>query len=527
MKVEDLVDEGSVAARDRRGVIIGLKTEVDSVSDLLEHVPASVGEGREVYRRGLILALDCAARRAFPDCRLWVEHSLSLGYRCRLENRPPLPSEEIVAVLSRHLTRVVEDDRPIDWVEVENPKDSPEDCRGLLRWSEDNGPTRVNVLEDSCAFAMGPAVPRTGHLETWELKPTGRDFVLRFPGSVSWPEISPWEPRPKLAREFDLEERHGARMGVRTIDELNRRTREDGGRRVVVMSHFYQTFRLVQIVQSLQEGFPKKRLITIAGPSSSGKTTVARLLNTYLRAKGFGAKTVSVDDYFKNRADTPLGSNGRPDFECLEALETQLFGRHLGLLLGGDEVRLPRFDFHSGTRKDDVVPMRLAETDFLIIEGIHGLNDMLTPGVDPDRKYRIYVSALTQLNIDRLTRMSTSDSRLLRRIVRDSTRRGYSAEETIGNWPMVRRGERMNIFPFQERADAMFNSALPYELPVLRNYAMPLLEEVRPGSRAYHTADRLLRLLDLVIPIDAEMVPKLSLLREFIGGSLMDESERK
>ncbi|MGM0628705.1 MAG: uridine kinase family protein, partial [Candidatus Fermentibacterota bacterium] len=232
-------------------------------------------------------------------------------------------------------------------------------------------------------------------------------------------------------------------------------------------------------------------------------------------------------NYFRHREDTPLGVDGRPDFECLEALETELFGRHLGLLLGGKEVSLPRFDFQSGRRSDDVTPMRLAETDFLIIEGIHGLNDMLTPGVDPERKYRIYVSALTQLNIDRLTRMSTSDSRLLRRIVRDSTCRGYSAEDTINNWPMVRRGERMNIFPFQERADAMFNSALPYELPVLRNYAIPLLKEVRPGSRAYHTADRLLRLLDLVIPIDSDMVPKLSLLREFIGGSLLDESERK
>lgn len=527
MRVEDLVEEGSVAARNRQGVIVGLKTEVDSASDLLEHVPASVGEGREVYRRGLILALDCAARRAFPDCRLWVEHSLSLGYRCRLEDRPPLPSEEIVAVLSRHLTRVVEEALPIDWVEVGDAADAPEACGALLRWAEGKRPMRLNVLEGSCAFAMGPAIPDTSWLQRWELKPTGRDFVLRFPGSATWPEISPWEPRPKLAREFDLEERHGARMGVRTVDELNTRTREDGGRRVVVMSHFYQTFRLVQIVAALQDNFPKKRLITIAGPSSSGKTTVARLLTTYLRAKGFGAKTVSVDNYFRNREDTPLGVDGKPDFECLEALETELFGRHLGQLLGGDEVQLPRFDFETGKRLDNAIPMRLAETDFLIIEGIHGLNDMLTPGVDPERKYRIYVSALTQLNIDRLTRMSTSDSRLLRRIVRDSTSRGYTAEDTINNWPMVRRGERMNIFPFQERADAMFNSALPYELPVLRNYAIPLLKEVRPGARAYHTADRLLRLLDLVLPIDSEMVPKLSLLREFIGGSLLDESERK
>jgi uridine kinase len=526
MKVEDLVEEGSIAARRRDGVVVSLGTEVESPAELLEHVPASVGEGREVYRRGLILALDLAARRAFPDRRLWVEHSLSLGYRCRLEERPPLPAEEVVATLSRCLSEVVEEAIPFRWLTVGDSVEAPQACAGLARWRRGRRPLRLNVLEDGCAFAMGPAVPDTSWLERWELRPMGRDFVLRFPGSACWPDISPWEPRPKLAREFDLEERHGARMGVRTVDELNSRIREDQGRSVVVMSHFYQTYRLVQIVRALQDRFPQKRLITIAGPSSSGKTTVARLLTTYLRAKGFGAKSVSVDNYFRNRDETPLGPDGRPDFECLEALETELFGRHLGSLLEGEEVALPRFDFHSGRRTDGVTPLRLAETDFLIIEGIHGLNDMMTPGVDPARKFRIYVSALTQLNIDRLTRMSTSDSRLLRRIVRDSACRGYSAAETIRNWPMVRRGERMNIFPFQEQADAMFNSALPYELPVLRNYAVPLLEQVEPGSRAYHTADRLLRLLDLVLPIDAELVPKLSLLREFIGGSLLDPRER-
>ena len=527
MRVEELVENGSIAARDNRGLVVSLKTEVESAAKLMEHVPASVGEGRDVYRRGLILALDQAATRAFPDCRLWVEHSLSLGYRCRLEPRPSIPAEEVVALLSRHLTRVVEEALEFEWKSARGADEAPEACSKLARWAEGHRTLRLNVLMESCAFAMGPTVPNTSWLDRWELKPMGRDFVLRFPGSACWPEISPWQPRPKLAREFDMEERHGARMGVRTVDELNSRIREDGGRSVVVMSHFYQTYKLVQIVQSLQDHFPRKRLITIAGPSSSGKTTVARLLTTYLRAQGFGAKSVSVDNYFRDRAETPVGVDGKPDFECLEALETELFGSHLGTLLGGGEVRLPRFDFHQGVRHDSVNPMRLAETDFLIIEGIHGLNDMLTPGVDPSRKFRIYVSALTQLNIDRLTRMSTSDSRLLRRIVRDSAGRGYTAEDTIGNWAMVRRGERMNIFPFQEQADAMFNSALPYELPVLRNHAIPLLEQVRPGSRAYHTADRLLRLLDLVLPIDSAIVPKLSLLREFIGGSLMDSSEGK
>jgi uridine kinase len=230
-----------------------------------------------------------------------------------------------------------------------------------------------------------------------------------------------------------------------------------------------------------------------------------------------------VDNYFRHRTETPLDEKGNPDFESLEALETGMFGRDLRNLLEGREVALPEFDFEEGVRHDDVTPMTIEENEFVLIEGIHGLNDALTPGVDPASKYRIYCSALTQLNIDRLTRMSTSDSRLLRRMVRDSFSRGYTAHETISNWPMVRRGERRNIFPFQEQADAIFNSSLPYELPVLKPFAEPLLRLVPEGCPEFGTADRLVRLLDCVKAIDSGIVPRLSLLREFIDGSLFDE----
>ncbi|MGB4082411.1 MAG: nucleoside kinase, partial [Candidatus Fermentibacter daniensis] len=269
--------------------------------------------------------------------------------------------------------------------------------------------------------------------------------------------------------------------------------------------------------------FPRKRVVTIAGPSSSGKTTFTKLLGMSLRAQGFGVESISVDNYFRNREETPRDSNGEMDFECLEALDTELFGRHLSELLAGKEIRLPVFDFKTGHRLDDQIPMRLTPNDFLLIEGIHGLNDSLTPGVDPSCKYRIYASALTQMNIERLTRMSTSDSRLLRRMTRDHRTRGYSAEETIGKWPSVRRGERRHIFPFQEMADAMFNSSLPYELPVLKPFAEPILRSVPEGSPAFDTAHRLLSVLSLVKPIDASVVPRLSLLREFIGGHLLGQ----
>lgn len=510
----------AIAFRNSDGIIEPLYPEKSLEN--LEVIPPWVSEGREVYRRGLILALDLAVARVFPESTLWVEHSLSLGYRCSLDNGPDIEVEDLVKRLTEELSSVIKQGIPIQNVKLE-PDGKKSSTDGLYKWHSGNHVYRMNVLDKSKAFAMGPAAPDTSWLEKWELKPQDGAFVLRFPGSAYWPDIGPWMNRPRLSREYDLEERHISRMRARTISELNTRIEEDGGLELVIMSHFYQNYRIVEIVKSLEENFPRKRVITIAGPSSSGKTTIARLLSTYLRAQGFGARMISVDNYFRNRSETPLDKDGKPDYECLEALETEMFGRDLQLLLHGEEVMLPEFDFHTGERRDAVLPMRLESNEFLLIEGIHGLNDQLTPGVDPGDKFRMYVSALTQLNIDRLTRMSTSDSRLIRRIVRDSTSRGYSAHETIAHWPMVRRGERRYIFPFQEQADAIFNSSLPYELPVLKPFAVPLLKKVPRGCDEYNTANRLLRLFDCVSTIDSSIVPRLSLLREFIEGSLLDE----
>ncbi len=518
-----LANRSVIAVRTPDGLIEPLGDTAPTDKDSI--VPPWMSEGREVYRRGLILALDTACKRVFPESVLWVEHSISLGYRCRLDGKSGISSEEVVGRLTPTLEQVVKEALPIRHVSLQKTgyNEDTDHNYELTSWINGANPIIINELGESRAFAMGPAVPDTSWLDSWRLRAQGDAFVLRFPGSATWPNIGEWMKRPKLAREFDLEEKHIARMRVRTIAELNQRIEEDNGLELVIMSHFYQNYRIVEIVKTLEAHFPEKRIITIAGPSSSGKTTIAMLLSTYLRAQGFGARMISVDNYFRNRTETPVDERGNPDFESLEALETGMFGQDLRALLEGEEVTLPEFDFQEGVRHDSVTPMRLEENEFLLIEGIHGLNDDLTPGVDPSMKYRIYVSALTQLNIDRLTRMSTSDSRLLRRMVRDSFARGYTAMETISNWPMVRRGERRNIFPFQEQADAVFNSSLPYELPVLKPFAEPLLSQVPRGCKEYNTADRLRRLLDCVRPIDAAIVPRLSLLREFIDGSLFDE----
>lgn len=511
----------AIAVRDTSGLILPLERKRG------EPIPPWISEGREVYRRGLILALDLAVKRAYPNWKLWVEHSISLGYRCRIDGMPHGMEAEVCSRLDVELAAIAEESIPIEYRNL-----SPEETLSLVgehsllpRWHEGLDPYKANVLGDSWAFAMGPAVPDTSWLTAWELRPIKESFLLRFPGSNKWPEISQWVESPKLSRELDLEEKHIGRMRVHTVDMLNRRVREDSGRQVVMMSHFYQNRRIVQIVSMLGDAFPEKRIVMIAGPSCSGKTTFTRMLATYLRAQGFGTRMISVDNYFRDRSETPKNKDGSFDFECLGALNTELFGDHVNRLVSGETVKLPVFDFHKGEREDDVNPMTLGDNEFLLIEGIHGLNDSLTPGVDVASKFKIYISALTTLNIDRLTRMSTSDGRLIRRIVRDSFRRGYSANDTILGWPSVRKGERMNIFPYQEQADVMFNSALPYELPVMKPYIVPLLEEVEQGTTAFNDADRLLRLLDCVEPINESVVPRLSILREFIDGLLLDWSE--
>lgn len=514
---------GSMAVVDGLGMIRPLNRGYRG-----QGVPPDSDEGREVYRRGLVLALELGCRRAFPEARLWVEHAISLGYRCRLEgDGGGAGPSETVEILEQALGQVVAEALPFEnriltYDEALSLSGEP----GLLaRWHKGGGEYHLNTLEGYSAFSMGPTVPDTSWLTRWELRAVGGSFVLRFPGSEAWPEIAPWHDRNRLGRELDLEERHLRVMGTETVDRLNRKIRSDGGRELVMMCHFYQNSKMVQIVNRISDQFPAKRVVIVAGPSSSGKTTFTRMLATYLGAQGFRARMISVDNYFRNRSETPKNRDGTYDFECLEALDTRLFGAHLKTLLDGGQIRLPRFDFHAGVREDDVEPMVLGENDILLVEGIHGLNEKMTPGVDHDSKFLIYISALTTLNIDRLTRMSTSDGRLLRRMVRDSFSRGYNASETIAGWPSVRRGERRHIFPFQEEADLMFNSALPYEPAALKPYAEPLLREVPSGTPEYHTARRLLRLLGCVEPVSEAIIPRLSIIREFIDGLLLDGEE--
>jgi uridine kinase len=347
-------------------------------------------------------------------------------------------------------------------------------------------------------------------------------FVLQFPRRDRPMGLEPIQHSPKITAVFREYGDWLARLGISDTGALNQDILEGHGREIVLVAEALHAQRIAEIASTIAQHRERVRLITIAGPSSSGKTTFARRLTIQLLANGVRPFPLSLDDYFLAREDTPRNSNGEYDYENLRALDLDLFDLQLVALVNGEKVTLPRYNFETGNRETGNT-VQLTLNHVLLIEGIHGLNPNLVNQVPPDRIFRIYISALTQMNLDRLNRVSTSDTRLMRRIVRDARTRGYSARETIAHWENVRQGEDRNIFPYQEQADTLFNSALVYEMSVLKSLAEPLLRQVEPGTAEYVEARRLLTFLEWFKPADAAFVPEDSILREFIGGSVLTD----
>jgi uridine kinase len=368
-------------------------------------------------------------------------------------------------------------------------------------------------------LAHAPLLPHTGMLATFQIRDNPPGFLLRYPPWNRPGALDPFEENPVLLSIYREYKDWGKILGVTCVGHLNdliagRRVRE-----FIQVAEALQDKKIAQIADHLNERRDVVRVILIAGPSSSGKTTFSKKLAIQLRVLGRNPVMISQDDYFLPRELTPKDEEGNPDFEALQALDVALLNEQLIRLLGGEEVAVPRFDFHSGQRKAEGVPLRLPARAVLILEGIHCLNDALTPAVSAGQKYKIYISALTQLNLDDHNRISTTDNRLLRRLVRDHQFRGHAARETLTMWQSVRNGENRNIFPFQNKVDAAFNSALDYELAVLKVYAEPLLKTIKPDQEQFDEALRLLSFLDNFAPIPPGWVPDYSLLREFIGES--------
>ncbi|MBW2263519.1 MAG: nucleoside kinase [Deltaproteobacteria bacterium] len=482
--------------------------------------------GREVYRRSLNVVLQAALRDVFPGVRLVVGQSQGGGYYHDWEGDPGI-TDETVRSLEQAMVKIVEEDLPIELVRVgEREALRLFRSRGmrdrvllLNTWWHES--VRLVRLGDYYDIRHGPVAPNTGRLPFFSLRTLRDGLLLRFPG-VGHKGSPRGEPKV-VAPLFDVfrETKEWNRiLGIETVGGLNAACLSGEVDGIIHVAEGLHEQKVVHIAEDLCRSGSVK-LALIAGPSSSGKTTFSKRLSVQLRVLGVNPVSVSVDDYYVNREDTPLDRDGEYDFEAIEAVDLDLFNSHLENLTQGREVRVPRFHFASGKRvpEDQWVPMKLGEKDVLVVEGIHALNPRLSEIVSDEVKFNIYVSALTQLCLDDANRISTTDVRLLRRVVRDRLFRGYSVNQTLSKWPSVKRGEARNIFPFQDRADVMFNSTLVYELAVLKIFAQRYLLEVMHGEPEFLDAYRLLKFLDLFIGVSPDMVPRTSIIREFIGGS--------
>ncbi|HJC62210.1 MAG TPA: nucleoside kinase [Candidatus Blautia merdavium] len=383
--------------------------------------------------------------------------------------------------------------------------------------------SRVNIysLEDFEDYFYGFMVNHTGYLKYFELYPYDEGLVLQLPEREKPEEVPPFAPRPKIFQVQKESASWGEMIQADTVGDLNEQITTKGANELILIAEALQESKISQIAEQIVKD-KKKKFIMIAGPSSSGKTTFSHRLSIQLAAHGLKPHPIGVDNYFVNREDTPLDENGNYNFECLEAIDVKQFNEDMNRLLRGEKVAMPTFNFKTGLREYRGDQLQLGKEDVLVIEGIHCLNDRLSFSLPVESKFKIYISALTQLNIDEHNRIPTTDGRMIRRIVRDARTRGSSAKATIAMWNSVRRGEEENIFPYQESADVMFNSALIYELAVLKLYAEPLLFSIRQGEPEYDEAKRLLKFLDYFVGVPSEAIPHNSILREFVGGGCFD-----
>ncbi len=484
--------------------------------------------GVRIYRRSQRLLLLAAHQNLFSQRQLRIRHSLENG--TYWESRGEVPfSAEMREELEREMERLIREEIPIRrlWTFVEDAKRFYRQRNDLEHVALLSAGSRTKIpfceIDQSLETFHGLKVPNCRYLTCFELEPFDVGFILRAPSCYSPKEVPVYVPVEKIGLLFNRSDRWAEVQGVNTIAQLNQAIQGGKIRDLIELGEGLQSQSIFRICNEVLADIGNIRLILIAGPSSSGKTTFSHRLSTQFRVNGIEPLTIAMDDYFVDREKNVRDAWGNYDFEAIDAVDLPLWGKHLQALVAGDAVETPVYDFHAGKRSARTRPMRMKKDQILIIEGIHGLNPKITPGVDKKNKRHIYISALTQLNIDEYNPISSSDNRLLRRMTRDMQFRGTSPVETITRWASVQRGEEKNIFPYQENADFFFNSSLLYELAALKPLIMPHLEKVDTEQPVYHTARWLLDFLDYILPIPAEYVPNNSLLREFIGGSIFSE----
>lgn len=496
---------------------------------VLEFVTTGDEIGHKTYKRSASLLLlkavyHVAGRKNIKN--MILHYSVASGYYYTIDGNVEI-TEEFLAQVKAYMLELVERKIPIlkrsvgtsEAMEIFH-EHGMYDKEKLFRFRRGS---RVNIysLDGFEDYFYGFMVNHTGYLKYFELYPYDTGIVLQLPERANPQEVPPFVPKSKIFQIQKESERWGEMMQVDTVGALNEQIVSKGGSRLLLVAEALQESKISQIARTIAESKDKK-FIMIAGPSSSGKTTFSHRLSIQLAAHGLRPHPIAVDNYFVNREDTPLDSEGNYNFECLEAIDVKQFNEDMIRLLQGEEVELPYFNFKTGQREYRGNFMKLGKGDVLVIEGIHCLNDKLSSSLPTESKFKIYISALTQLNIDEHNRIPTTDGRLIRRIVRDARTRGTSAKQTIAMWNSVRRGEEENIFPYQESADVMFNSALIYELAVLKLYAEPLLFSIGKDEPEYNEAKRLLKFLDYFLGVPGESIPSNSILREFVGGGCFD-----
>ncbi len=505
-----------------------LKELTDSVTDddKVEWITVRDSAGSLTYRRTATLimlkaAYDVIGRRKID--KITVEFSLSKGYYCNIIGKVDV-NDVLLAEIEGKMREIVDADIKLHKQSIKTSqavadfgKHGMHDKEKLFRFRRSS---KVNVytLGNFTDYFYGYMAPSTGYIQNFKIFGYDEGFVLQFPSSKDPSKVAPFEPQHNLYSVLKETNKWGTMMGVETVGDLNELITKGELEELILVQEALQERKLAQIAADIASD-PHRKFIMIAGPSSSGKTTTSYRLCIQLRAAGLRPHQLSLDNYFVDREHTPRDENGDYNFECLEALDVEGFNKDMTDLLNGKTVQLPTFNFRTGAREYNGNTMTLGPEDVMVIEGIHGLNDRLSYTLPKESKYKIYLSALTSLNIDEHNRIPTTDARLLRRIVRDARTRGASAIRTIQMWDSVRRGEEENIFPFQESADVIFNSALIYEFAVLKAYAEPLLFSIGEDEPEYAEAKRLLKFLDYFLSIGTDNIPINSIMREFVGGS--------
>ena len=491
----------------------------------IEFIDITHKEGMRMYIRGLSFLLYAATRELFPGARLRIDHSVSKGFYCELhEIKTPLSVEDVLA-LGQKMRQLVGENIPI-----ERHREETEEVAELFKQNELHDKvdllrhrgkyyTTYYTLKGHVGKFYGTLPPSTGYLKVFDLNKYYNGMLLQIPGKENPNAVQQLVEQKKMFEIFREFSHWNQILNVTNISDLNNAAANGNAERLIKVSEALHEKKIALIADAITARKDDVRIVLISGPSSSGKTTFSKRLAIQLLVNGITPLNLSLDNYFVDREKTPLDENGEYDFEALEALDLELFNHHLQHLLNGEEVEIPKFLFETGKRIYNGDKLKMRRDNILIVEGIHALNPQLTHAIENSVKFKIYVSALTNINIDDQTRIPTTDNRLIRRIIRDYRYRSYSALETISRWDSVRRGEDKHIFPFQEEADVMFNSALLYELAVLKPYAEPILLEVQPNRPEYSEANRLLKFFRYFKPIQQREIPPTSILREFLGGS--------